>query len=223
MFAFVGTTALYAQTDSLPANQSRAAQRRAGIAADTLARMTFEPINEAKLLRELPTTVFRQPFIPDSKKATWLAAVFPGGGQIYNRKFWKLPIIYGGFLGCAYALSWNSNYYQDYSQAYLDIMDDDPNTNSFMDFLPLNYQVAGKEEWLKTVFKNKKNVFRRQRDMSIFAFVGVYLFSIIDAYVDAELSTFDISPDISLQITPASHSDRYTRSRSYGLQCSLIF
>ena len=44
-------------------------------------------------------------FVPNPTKATWLAVVFPGGGQIYNRKYWKLPIIYGGFAGCAYALS----------------------------------------------------------------------------------------------------------------------
>ena len=56
-------------------------------------------------------------FIPNPTKATWLAVVFPGGGQIYNRKYWKLPIIYGGFAGCAYALSWNGKMYKDYSQA----------------------------------------------------------------------------------------------------------
>ena len=70
-------------------------------------------------------------FIPNPTKATWLAVVFPGGGQIYNRKYWKLPIIYGGFAGCAYALSWNGKMYKDYSQAYLDIMDSNPNTKNY--------------------------------------------------------------------------------------------
>ncbi len=77
-------------------------------------------------------------FIPNPTKATWLAVVFPGGGQIYNRKYWKLPIIYGGFAGCAYALSWNGKMYKDYSQAYLDIMDSNPNTKSYEDLLPPN-------------------------------------------------------------------------------------
>lgn len=162
-------------------------------------------------------------FVPDSKKATWLSAIFPGGGQIYNRKFWKLPIIYGGFLGCAYALSWNSKYYSDYSQAYLDIMDDDPKTNSYLNFLPINYDVEGREEWLKEVFKNKRNTFRRQRDLSIFAFVGVYILSIIDAYVDAELSSFDISPNIGFNIEPAIFNDRDYKNNAFGLQCSLKF
>lgn len=80
----------------------------------------------------LPTEKKR--FIPNSNRATWLALIIPGGGQIYNRKYWKLPIVYGGFMGCAYALSWNGKMYKDYSQAYLDIMDDDPNTKSYEDF-----------------------------------------------------------------------------------------
>ena len=79
-------------------------------------------------------------FVPNPTKATWLAVVFPGGGQIYNRKYWKLPIIYGGFAGCAYALSWNGKMYKDYSQAYLDIMDSNPNTKSYEDLLPPNAQ-----------------------------------------------------------------------------------
>lgn len=123
-------------------------------------------------------------FIPNPTKATWLAVVFPGGGQIYNRKYWKLPIIYGGFAGCAYALSWNGKMYKDYSQAYLDIMDSNPNTKSYEDLLPPNAQYN--EEQLKNTLKRRKDSFRRFRDLSIFAFIGVYLISIIDAYVDAE-------------------------------------
>lgn len=55
-------------------------------------------------------------WIPDSNKSLWMAMVLPGAGQIYNRKYWKLPIIYGGFVGCAYALTWNTKMYNDYSQ-----------------------------------------------------------------------------------------------------------
>lgn len=139
---------------------------------------------------------------PDPQRALWLAMVIPGAGQIYNRKFWKLPIIYGGFLGCVYALTWNNQMLHDYSQAYLDIMDTDPNTKSYEKMLPIGYDITGREERFKTVFKNKKNFFRRNRDLSIFAFAGVYLLAVIDAYVDAELSTFDISDDLSLHLEP---------------------
>lgn len=166
-------------------------------------------------------------FVPNPSKATWLAVVFPGGGQIYNRKYWKLPIIYGGFAGCAYALSWNGKMYKDYSQAYLDIMDSNPNTKSYEDLLPPN--AIYNEEQLKNTLKRRKDMFRRYRDLSIFAFIGVYLISIIDAYVDAELSNFDITPDLSMKVEPAviDNNNQFRSSslknKSVGLQCVLRF
>lgn len=164
----------------------------------------------------------KEMFMPNPGKATWLAVVFPGGGQIYNRKYWKLPIIYGGFAGCAYALSWNNKMYKDYSQAYLDIMDKNPNTKSYEDLLPPNasYNV----EQLTNTLKRRKDMFRRYRDLSIFAFIGVYVISIIDAYVDAELSNFDITPDLSMRLEPAVLSDQFNSGRkSVGMQCVLRF
>ena len=167
-------------------------------------------------------------FVPNPTKALWLSLVCPGAGQIYNRKYWKLPFIYGGFLGCAYALMWNQMMYRDYSQAYLDIMDDNPNTNSYLDMLPPRYDITGREDQFKNIFKRKKNFYRRYRDLSAFCFVGVYLLSVVDAYVDAQLSVFDISPDLSMRVEPAvigqpallgSSSGR----SAYGVGCSLTF
>lgn len=167
-------------------------------------------------------------FVPDPKRALWLSLVFPGAGQIYNRKYWKLPIIYGGFLGCTYALMWNQQMYRDYSQAYLDIMDDDPNTHSYLEMLPPRYNITGQEDRFKDVFKRKKDYYRRYRDLSAFCFVGVYLLSVIDAYVDAQLSVFDISPDLSMSVSPAVISNDTPlsgkrQSASYGVGCSLNF
>ena len=160
-------------------------------------------------------------FIPNPTKATWLAVVFPGGGQIYNRKYWKLPIIYGGFAGCAYALSWNGKMYKDYSQAYLDIMDSDPTTNSHLDILP---PTGYSDSQAKEVLRKRKDMFRRYRDLSIFAFIGVYLISVIDAYVDAELSNFDITPDLSLRVEPTIINDQFRpMNKSVGVQCSFRF
>ena len=140
---------------------------------------------------------------PEPRLAVWFSLLFPGGGQIYNRKYWKLPIIYGGYVGCIYALTWNQSTYTDYQNAYVDIMDNDPNTKSYEDFLPPHYEIdTDMEEWLKDVFKQRKNKYRRYRDLSIFAFAGMYIVAAIDAYVDAELSHFDISPDLSLNIEP---------------------
>ena len=166
-------------------------------------------------------------FKPDPIRAMWLGLVLPGAGQFYNRKYWKLPIVYGGFLGCVYALTWNGQMFSDYSQAYLDIMDSDPNTKSYEKMLPPNYSIAGKEERFKGIFKSKKDTFRRFRDLSIFAFGGVYLLSVIDAYVDAELSTFDISHDLSLEIQPTiietGRFDMNMRTTTPGIQCVLNF
>jgi hypothetical protein len=169
-------------------------------------------------------------WIPDPKKSMWLAIVFPGGGQIYNRKYWKLPIIYGGFMGCFYALNWNNTMYRDYSQAYIDIMDSDENTKSFMNFLPAGYNVEQNMSRLQDLFKRKKNFYRRYRDMSLFCMIGVYLISIVDAYVDAEMSSFDISKDLSIKLSPAVINDRLNartmpslNGSSYGINCSLNF
>ncbi len=168
-------------------------------------------------------------FKPDPIRAMWLGLVFPGGGQIYNRKYWKLPVFYGGFLGCMYALTWNNMMLRDYSQAYLDIMDDDPNTNSYMNMFPPNYSIEGREERFKEIFKNRKNRYRKYRDMSVFAFIGVYGLSVVDAYVDAELSSFDISPSLSLHLEPdvipsyAIGTAGQFGSQSYGIKVGLCY
>lgn len=172
----------------------------------------------------LPFSPMKPKFIPNPQRALWLALLLPGAGQIYNRKYWKLPIFYGGFLGCVYAFTWNQQMYLDYSQAYLDIMDDDPGTKSYEAMLPYNYDIAGNTSRLQTLFKKKKDYYRRYRDLSAFCFVGVYLLSVIDAYVDAQLSEFSISEDLSLRVAPAViNNETYTNTHSYGLGCSLNF
>lgn len=165
---------------------------------------------------------------PNPKRAMWLAIVVPGAGQIYNRKYWKLPIVYGGFLGCAYAWRWNNQMYRDYSQAYMDIMDDDPNTQSYNQFLHLGMEITDdNKERYQNLFKRRKDYYRKYRDLSIFCLIGVYALSVIDAYVDASLSQFDISKDLSLKIEPSiinNHSSlNPVKASSLGLQCSLNF
>ncbi len=204
---------------------------------DTMASST--PVDTARL-RQLSDSLLAQPiakaqqqvqkmFVPKPTKALWLSLVLPGAGQIYNRKYWKLPIIYGGFLGCAYALTWNQMMYRDYSQAYLDIMDDDPNTKSYLDMLPPRYDITGREDQFKAIFKRKKDFYRRYRDLSAFCFIGVYLLSVVDAYVDAQLSEFDISPDLSMKVepavigTPKLMGGTTSGRAAYGVGCSLRF
>ncbi len=165
---------------------------------------------------------------PDPKKALWLAVVLPGAGQIYNRKYWKLPIIYGGFVGSIYAMRWNNQMYRDYSQAYLDIVDNDPSTQSYNQFLHLGMQVTDSNaKTFEELFRKRKDYYRRYRDLSFFVLIGVYAISIIDAYVDASLSDFDISDDLSLRITPAIIKDELyrnpTKASGIGVHCALTF
>ena len=140
---------------------------------------------------------------PNPKRALWLALVIPGAGQIYNRKYWKLPIVYGGFVGCAYAMRWNNQMYRDYSQAYMDLMDNDPNTDSYNSFMHLGTKIDESNiTRYQELFKRRKDRFRRWRDLSFFCLIGVYALSVVDAYVDASLSEFDISDNLSLKVEP---------------------
>ena len=169
---------------------------------------------------------------PSPKRAMWLAIMLPGAGQIYNRKYWKLPIIYGGFIGCFYALRWNNMMYKDYSQGYMDLMDGNPETRSYNQFMHLGVTIDEMNPNDKSIYQNKfkrrKDYFRRYRDMSIFVMIGIYAVSIIDAYVDATLSEFDISDDLSLRVAPSVMRNNYLsinplKSTSIGVSCSLNF
>lgn len=190
-----------------------------------IAQQADSALNAEKPLKKLKIKKKRDwsTWKPDPKRALWLALVLPGAGQIYNRKYWKLPIIYGGFIGCAYAMRWNNQMYLDYSQAYLDIMDNDPNTASYTQFLHLGNQINSSNiERYKEVFRSRRDRYRRWRDLSFFVMLGVYALSVIDAYVDASLSTFDISDDLSLQVQPAIINNKMTVSPNSPLSNNAI-
>lgn len=163
-------------------------------------------------------------FTPDPQRAVWMSALCPGLGQLYNRRYWKLPIIVGGFMGLAYGYSWNNQMLTDYSQAYRDLLDNDPSTNSYMDFYPPNIDESSLDKsWLEKVFKSRKDYFRRNRDLCIIGMVGVYLVAMVDAYVDASLTHFDISPDLSVDLNPTLIPDARNSVPGVGLQWALSF
>lgn len=163
-------------------------------------------------------------FEPDPMRAVWMGAIIPGYGQIYNRKYWKLPIVYGGFLGCAYAIAWNGSRYVSYKNAYRDIIDNDPNTNSFLEIIPDGYTIeslGGMSQYTKTL-QTKQNTFRRYRDLSIIITVGLYALTLIDAYVDAQLYNFDISPDLTMHLSPGIlEYGNQDRLKAAGLQLTI--
>ena len=165
---------------------------------------------------------------PEPKRALWLALVLPGAGQIYNRKYWKLPIFYGGVVGCIYAMTWNNQMYHDYAQAYMDIMDNNPDTKSYEQFMHFGNQITDQNiTRYQELFRKRKNRYRRWRDLASFVTIAVYAVSVIDAYVDASLSDFDISRDLSLHIAPQvlnnGQSNNLLQSSAIGIGAALKF
>ena len=163
---------------------------------------------------------------PDAMRAVWMGAIIPGYGQIYNRSYWKLPIVYGAFFGCAYAITWTNGMYTDYKTAYRDILTDRDNgtrsedpDKSYIAILPEGYtisRVGGFDTWTTTL-SNQQNRYRRYRDLSIVAAVAVYALSLIDAYVDAQLFDYDISDDLSLQLDLTLNHDPFGTSAELHL------
>lgn len=210
------------------------------IIADTLVTESPDSLTQAVLIAA--ETDFREikpnktAFKPNPNRAM-LYGLVPGMGQLYNRKYWKLPIVYGAFMGCAYAVTWNQMQYSDYATAYKDYVTDQlayQQTGKLPDNLHDSWQIfipvgSSAESALKdTSFKENrikrgKDYYRRYRDLSIIISVGVYLISILDAYVDAQLFDFDISQDLSMRVEPAvTPKTRYT-PQAYGVNCSFKF
>ena len=163
-------------------------------------------------------------FNPDPTRAVWMSALFPGLGQLYNRRYWKLPIVIGAYMGLGYATSWNNNMLNDYTRAYRDLMDNDPSTKSYMDFFPPNTLESDLDRsWLTSVMQSRKNYYRRNRDLCIISMVGVYLLAMVDAYVDASLSHFDLTPELSMDVSPVVFQEARGEKPAFGMTWALTF
>ena len=168
---------------------------------------------------------------PQAARAVWLGAIVPGLGQIYNGSYWKLPIVYGGFMGCGYAISLNQTRYESYKQAYRDLyndaqaglVNDDP-AKSYNAILPEGYTIdrMGGVSNYTTTLSNWQSTYRRYRDYSIVATILVYALSLVDAYVDASLFDFDISPNLTLNVEPQLYYD-LQQQRSTELKLAIKF
>ena len=189
---------------------------------DTVARLYGKTKTSAIILRA-NDSIKLSAFKPDPTRVVWMAAIIPGYGQILNRKYWKLPIVYGGFLGCAYAVSWNSGMYQTYLNAYRDITDTDPATASYLLLIPKGRTIDsfGGTDAFKSILNTKQENYRRYRDLSIIATVAYYALTIVDAFVDAQLYDFDISPDLSMRVQPTLLKNDFGVPNTLGMQCSI--
>ncbi len=133
------------------------------------------------------TNVYHSP-----KKATIMSACLPGLGQIYNRKYWKVPIVYAGLGGAAYGYFWNHNKYTTYRDAYVVRTDGDSSTVDEFDGF-----------YSESNLLDLSNYYRRNMELSVVIFTFVYIINIIDAAVDAHLYDFDISDDLSMRVQPS--------------------
>ena len=165
-------------------------------------------------------------------KATMLAAAFPGLGQVYNHKFWKVPFVYAGFGALGYSIIFNSNNFNNYLSGYQDLTDDIPETNSYTKILkntvytPEQIDPAlGSDEydaqvgsWVEDQIRNAVDYYRRYRDLSYIG-VGVwYMITIIDAHVDANLADFDIGENLTVNIEPVPLKTIYGNGIGVGFK-----
>lgn len=126
------------------------------------------------------------------RKASILSAVLPGAGQVYNRKYWKVPIVLGGLGASVYFIRENNQQYQRYKDAYIALVDGDPSTIDEFNGRFSSQNVL-----------NVADTYRRWRDLSYIALGAVYVLNIVDASVDAHFVRFDVSPDLSLELAPS--------------------
>jgi hypothetical protein len=153
-------------------------------------------------------------FKAEPLKASMMAVVFPGLGQIYNRKYWKIPFVYAGFGGLLYSVSFNSSNYNMYMKAYQDFTDAIPETQSYIALIlnadPSTYDpVLYPNNDNRTSYANYKDgmlrmvdYYKRYRDLSYIGIGAWYLLSILDANVDASLFNYDVSNNLDLAVFP---------------------
>ncbi|MBN1198672.1 MAG: hypothetical protein JXA23_04905 [Bacteroidales bacterium] len=142
------------------------------------------------------------------KKATLYSAILPGLGQVYNKKYWKIPLIYIGFGTIGYFIDWNNDNYQLFKTGYKHLTDDDPETQDYLKIEAVrrnNYDLSNPNQFnnLKTAMTKQQDYYRRNRDLLVIGFIAFYGINILDASVDAHFMDFDISDDLTLNWQPS--------------------
>ena len=156
------------------------------------------------------------------KRATTLAMICPGAGQIYNKSYWRAPIVLGGFATTIYCIDWNNRGYQRFKKAYRLKADYDANPDSYPDGSLDEF--GGR--YSATFLKNLRNSYRRNRDLCIILTAGLYVLQIIDAHVDAHLREYDISRDLNIKVEPTvnyAFNPVTGGSAAVGMNFSLTF
>ena len=131
-------------------------------------------------------------------KATTLAMICPGAGQVYNQSYWRVPIVIGGFATTIYCIDWNNRGYQRFQKAYRLLSDYEKNPELY----PNGSQDEFGGRYSSSFLKNLRNSYRRNRDLCIILTAGLYILQVVDAHVDAHLRDYDISKDLSVSLSP---------------------
>ena len=158
------------------------------------------------------------------KRAALLSAMLPGLGQAYNKKYWKIPLVYAGIGTIGYFIGWNNKNYKIYRQAYNDIADGDKTTNSFLDIEAAKYyDLDNPTQYnnFKTGLSRQQDYLRRNRDLLIISMAAFYGLNIIDASVDAHFFDFDISEDLTFNWQPTLN--KFNKQPFYGFNCTFNF
>ena len=142
------------------------------------------------------------------KKAAWMSTALPGLGQAYNKKYWKIPIVYIGFGAIGYFVVWNNNNAKLMKTAWLDLTDKDPTTTSYLKVPGVNEDMdfspgSSNYEMLKTALPKWQAYYSRNRDLLVICMVGFYALNVIDANVDAHLFNFDMSDNLTMNWQPS--------------------
>lgn len=153
------------------------------------------------------------------KKATTLSTIFPGAGQIYNKSYWRVPIVIGGLASTIYTIDWNNRGYQRFKTAYSLKVDYEKDPSKYPNGAPDEFRGA----YTSSFLKNLKDSYRRNRDLCIILTAGVYLLNILDAHVDAHLQDYDISDDLSMNLEPYFDCTTIGSKPVYGVNMSLKF
>lgn len=152
------------------------------------------------------------------RKAVIFSAILPGMGQVYNQKYWKVPIIYAAIGTLTYFIIDYNKKYNIYVNGYNDFKDKDPATNSFENIRQWERFSADPSYYLKSY----RDFYRRWRDLDVLILAGVYVLNIIDANVDAHFFNFEIGDDLAIDVKPFIF-ESLNNSKQVGISLNFKF
>lgn len=161
--------------------------------------------------------------VSNVKKATTLSLICPGAGQIYNKSYWRAPIVVGGLASMVYVIDWNNRGFQRFKTAYSLRADFEQNPDKYPEGVSPD-EFNGR--YSASYLKNLRDSYRRNRDLSLLLTAGVYIFQAVDAHVDAHLKDFDISDELSVELHPIfdyQHTQINGSTPVFGVNLNITF